>query len=50
MELATNSEKATEFIKGIMPSDLDLSNVDVNAIDVNNIEETTKALKETNKK
>ena len=50
MELATNSEKATEFIKGIMPSDLDLSNIDVDAIDVNNIEETAKALKETNKK
>lgn len=50
MELATNAEKATEFVKGIMPSDLDLSNVDVNAININDISENTKALKETNKK
>lgn len=31
MELATNAEKATEFIKGIIPSDIDTSSIDSKA-------------------
>lgn len=32
MELATNDEAATEFISGIIPSDIDISNVDLSHI------------------
>lgn len=47
MELATDANKAVEFIKGIMPSGLDMSNVDLDNIDINNTEEITKLLSES---
>lgn len=36
MELATDADKAAEFIKGIIPGDIDLSNVDIKQFPQNN--------------
>ena len=46
VELATNTDKAVEFVQGVIPADLNLANIDVDSIDVNNIEETAKLLQE----
>lgn len=47
MELATDANKAVEFIKGIMPAGLDISDVDLENIDIDNAEEITKMLSES---
>lgn len=36
MELATNAESATEFIKGIVPNDIDISDADIKKLQENN--------------
>lgn len=49
MELATDANKAIEFIKGIMPSGLDLPNIDPDKLASGNVEEITALIEDSKK-